>query len=156
MAFADDLLDQAYHLARKENKKPKQASLRCAVSTAYYALFHLLIEETVANWKRTAQRARLARAFEHRKMMTASKKVTKSPFPGGHPATIADLKKVAHAFVQLQEHRHMADYDNSTNWSRTQALAQINLAADAFRSWRSVRAEAIAQEYLLWFLVDRP
>ena len=70
-----------------------------------------------------------------------------------------EIRKIVNellGLVQLQEHRHMADYDNSTNWSRTQALAQINLAADAFRSWRSVRAEAIAQEYLLWFLVDRP
>jgi hypothetical protein len=38
MSFADDLLEQAYHLANRESKKPKQASLRRAVSTAYYAL----------------------------------------------------------------------------------------------------------------------
>jgi len=50
MAFADDLLEQAYHLARRERKNPTQASLRRAVSTAYYALFHLLIDEAVGNW----------------------------------------------------------------------------------------------------------
>ena len=37
MAFADDLLEQAYHLVRKDGQNPKQASLRRAVSTAYYA-----------------------------------------------------------------------------------------------------------------------
>jgi uncharacterized protein (UPF0332 family) len=50
MAFADDLLKQAYHLANRESGEPKQASLRRAVSTAYYALFHLLIDEAVGNW----------------------------------------------------------------------------------------------------------
>jgi uncharacterized protein (UPF0332 family) len=45
VAFADDLLEQALHLANRERKGPRQASLRRAVSTAYYALFHLLISE---------------------------------------------------------------------------------------------------------------
>jgi hypothetical protein len=143
MAFADDLLEQARHLARREKK--------------YYALFHLLIEETVANWKRSEQRHRLARAFEHHKMKKASEKATKSAsFPGANPLAVADLQAVAIAFIQLQQHRHSADYDNSVSWSRTQALAQIDLAGEAFRSWRGVRNEKIAHEYLLWFLVDRP
>jgi len=41
MAFPNDLLEQAKHLAIREKKRPRQASLRRAVSTAYYALFHL-------------------------------------------------------------------------------------------------------------------
>lgn len=45
MVFADDLLKQAYHLTNKGEQKP-DSSLRAAVSTAYYALFHLLIDET--------------------------------------------------------------------------------------------------------------
>src|ERR1035438_8189681 len=31
MAFAEDLLEQAYHLARRERTKPRQASLRRAI-----------------------------------------------------------------------------------------------------------------------------
>ena len=34
MAYPDDLLEQALHLATREKRKPKQASLRRAVSTA--------------------------------------------------------------------------------------------------------------------------
>ena len=49
MAYPEDLLEQANHLARREPKRPKQASLRRAVSTAYYALFHLLIGQAVRN-----------------------------------------------------------------------------------------------------------
>jgi len=39
MAFAEDLLEQAEFLANRESVQPKQASLRRAVSTAYYAVF---------------------------------------------------------------------------------------------------------------------
>ncbi len=40
-----ELLKQAHFLARKEPKKPTQASLRRSVSASYYALFHLLVDE---------------------------------------------------------------------------------------------------------------
>jgi hypothetical protein len=68
------LLEQARHLARREKTRPRQASLRRAVSTAYYALFHMLIGEATLNWKRVDQRDLLARFFEHGKMKTASDK----------------------------------------------------------------------------------
>ena len=72
MALAEDLLEQAFLLLNKESKNPKQASLRRAVSTAYYALFHLLIQEASANWSRKDMRDYLARAFEHGTMRQAS------------------------------------------------------------------------------------
>ena len=43
MRLPEGLLEQAQHLVKREPKRPKQASLRRAISTAYYALFHLLI-----------------------------------------------------------------------------------------------------------------
>lgn len=43
MSFALDLPDVARSLARLDEEPPRQATLRRAVSTAYYALFHLLI-----------------------------------------------------------------------------------------------------------------
>jgi hypothetical protein len=51
MPFANELLKDAYHLAQRGGKNPTQASLRRAVSNAYYALFHLLINDFVLNWK---------------------------------------------------------------------------------------------------------
>lgn len=152
MAFAEDLLEQARHLARREKGRPKQASLRRAVSTAYYSLFHLLIADAVANWRRSDQRAALARVFEHRKMNSASSDAAKKQFPGQNATYVDHLKTVANAFVQLQQHRYTADYDNSQKWSRTQVLAQISLATKAFTSWRAIRTERIAQDYLLSFL----
>lgn len=57
MALCDDLLEQAFHLARREPTRPRQASLRRALSTSYYALFHFLAAEAAANWKAPEQRA---------------------------------------------------------------------------------------------------
>jgi hypothetical protein len=62
------MLEQSRDLANREPKRPRQASLRRAVSTAYYALFHLLATETTKNWKRPAERFTLARMFEHTSM----------------------------------------------------------------------------------------
>ena len=45
MGFCVDLLAQARSLATSDAKKPKQANLRRAISSAYYALFHFLCEE---------------------------------------------------------------------------------------------------------------
>jgi uncharacterized protein (UPF0332 family) len=56
MPYPAHLLEQAKHLANREKKRPRQASLRRAVSTAYYALFHLLIYEATLNWKRVDPR----------------------------------------------------------------------------------------------------
>ena len=41
----EDLIDLAGSIAALDKKKPKQAHLRRAVSTAYYAVFHYLVDE---------------------------------------------------------------------------------------------------------------
>jgi hypothetical protein len=46
-SLPEHLLEQAKHLARRERTRPRQASLRRAISAAYYALFHLLIRDAV-------------------------------------------------------------------------------------------------------------
>jgi len=158
MAYHDDLLQQALQLVHKEPKKPKQASLRRAVSTAYYALFHLLISEAVANWSRKNLRAALGRAFDHNTMKAASNRIQdrrQFPFSGKDPAVVAALNTVAKTFAQLQEKRHTADYDNTTFWTRTDALAQVKSAEQAFRAWNPIRREQIAQEYLVSLVVKR-
>src|SRR5216684_7023359 len=72
MAFHHDLLAVARDLLEEEF--PTQATLHRSVSTAYYALFHLLIHEACSNWARPEHRINLARAFEHKQMLSASDK----------------------------------------------------------------------------------
>ena len=158
MAYHDDLLAQALHLVHGEPRKPKQASLRRAVSTAYYAVFHLLISEAVANWNRVTLRAALGRAFDHNTMKAASNRIQdrrQFPFVGEDPRVVAVLKGVAKTFAQLQEKRHTADYDNTTFWTRTEALVQIKSAEQAFSTWKTIRNEQIAQAYLVSLVVKK-
>jgi len=147
MAYHDDLLDQALHMALRDPTRPKQANLRRAVSTAYYALFHLLISESVSYWRLKRQRTLLARSFEHRKMKGVCNNCR---------SRNADLKGVAEAFVDLQSARHVADYDNSTAWTRSETLFQIDKSATAFEMWNRVKTHAEAQDLLLsLFAADR-
>jgi hypothetical protein len=155
MSFPDDLLQQAYHLANKERKNPKQASLRRAVSTAYYALFHLLIDEALSNWGLARQRSILARTFEHGKMRSVCDTHVKSFMSSGQPASGLQLKNVASAFIQLQQERHAADYDNAVVWSRTNTVSAIDIAKAAFRDWRAIRTQPQAQDYLLQLFLPK-
>jgi len=147
MAYHDDLLDQADHLAVRDPKRPKQANLRRAVSTAYYALFHLLVSEAVSYWRIERQRAALARSFDHRKMKGACSSC-RSP--------VAELKAVAEAFVILQQSRHLADYDNSKAWTRVDAVTEVTRARGAFAQWERIKTRAESQDFLLsLFAADR-
>jgi hypothetical protein len=100
MAYPDELLDSAMSLFQVSPET--QATLRRAVSSAYYALFHLLIGDACKNWSRAEQRGRLARKFEHARMLAASKQCVdkyKSAAPG---TTDSNLFTVAHAFFNFR------------------------------------------------------
>jgi hypothetical protein len=133
--------------------------LRRAVSSAYYALFHLLIDEAVAKWKIASQRKQLARIFEHARMNAASDRLLNArefPFTGQDPAKVAHLRRIAATFGRLYVHRQRADYDTAFPWSRTDVVELIDSVADAFRSMQAIRDETITHDYLLsLFLKDR-
>jgi hypothetical protein len=153
MAYHHDLLQQASELAHKNPTNPKQADLRRAVSSAYYALFHLLIFETIANWSLDSSRNSLGRMFEHKKMKDASKRLSQLPFTNEDPTIVQNLKALAQIFVDLQDKRNTADYDNGTVWTLTQTLATVLRAFRAFDLWRSIQNQKIAQDYLVSLLI---
>jgi hypothetical protein len=155
VAFADELLEQAYHLANRGHPHPNEASLRRAVSTAYYALFHLLIDEAVGNWAIERQRAVLARTFDHGKMRSICDGCVKAFYSAGQPTSGVPLKNVADAFGLLPRQRHIADYDNSLSWSQADAMGAVDLAVDAFEDWQSIREVAEAQDFLLQLFLPR-
>jgi len=153
MSFPEDLLHQAYDLAAKEPGEPKQASLRRAVSASYYALFHLLIDETVSKWAIERQRSSLARTFVHDGMKRKCDEVVKRVKDGAHLPD--ELNTVAKNFLRLQEHRHIADYDNSKQWSRASVNVVLTLATDAFRAWSAIGTHDEAQDFLLQLLFPK-
>ncbi|MEZ5301676.1 MAG: hypothetical protein R3F11_13645 [Verrucomicrobiales bacterium] len=66
MSIPKDLLDQARKLANSDPKKPKQANLRRAASSSYYALFHFLSEESVKIFVGAGQQDRMRRDLARR------------------------------------------------------------------------------------------
>lgn len=153
MAYHDELLQQAFDLV---HQNLNQADLRRSVSSAYYAVFHLLISETVVHWSLDSSRSALARMFEHSTMKRVSLKLAdlqQFPFAGEDPAAVLNLKAVAKVFCQLQDKRKIADYDNATHWTHTEALREVTAAAKAFACWQSVKQEKIAQDYLVSLLI---
>ena len=159
MAYSDGLLQLAAELANLDVAEPRQASLRRSISTAYYALFHKLIEESTANWAHTGLRTELGRVFEHGKMKSAcaerSRQLNVLARNGIATEGGQKLLLVVDAFLVLQEARHLADYDNGKEWTRTDALEHIALAAEAFTSWSAIRDDDDAQAVLVALLGKR-
>jgi len=154
MAYHDDLLRLASDLIEKDGAS--QADLRRAVSTAYYALFHLLISETTLNWSRDSSRNALGRMFDHGMMRRVSDRVADSkrmPFAGEDAVTVSSLRLVAKGFVDLQDLRHVADYDNGTFWNLWEAIDAVTTALSAFDVWHDIKHADIAQEYLVSLLI---
>src|SRR5260370_7667795 len=92
MAYHDDLLAQALQLVHVS--PPSQLSLRRAVSSAYYAVFHFLISEATSNWSNTSLRTALGRAYDLGIMKTASNPILNPkhfPFTHEHPPTAPTL-----------------------------------------------------------------
>jgi hypothetical protein len=146
VGLADDLLDDARHLAAKGDADNRDSCRRRAISTAYYAVFHLLVEDFVANWPFADQRARLARMFNHQKMREA----TFAPVDKRNPSPAeTQLVDVVTAFGQLQADRHRADYDTGWRLVGTDVANAITLAETTFSKWRAVRGDNVARDHLM-------
>jgi uncharacterized protein (UPF0332 family) len=159
MGLAEDLLQQADHLATYEGLNPSQASLRRAVSTAYYALFHLLVEEAALRWNGSPEaKTGMERGFQHGPMKNVSIQFRKQAWQdwhGNQRQIPSAIQKIASAFVDLQEERHTADYDNHEQWSVTDVQAILDTARSAFQHWHSIRTDPMAGNYLLAMLLNK-
>jgi uncharacterized protein (UPF0332 family) len=157
MGIAEDLLTLAGRLANPAPGELEQASFRRSISTAYYALFHLLVQEAVQCWSGSATaRFGLERRFEHRTMKEVSNAVLRSSWRGWStpsPAVPTELEAVAQVFVKLQEARQQADYDNATTWESMDVQALVTDAQTAFANWGKIRTHPAANEYLLSLLI---
>jgi uncharacterized protein (UPF0332 family) len=159
VSLAEDLLEQARHLAARDSGRPRQASLRRAVSAAYYSLFHLIVDDASSFLVRGSRlRPVVARSFEHKNVRMAAVAVgdvARRPH-GNHwmlpllnsPISI-DLVEVCDAFVNLQEHRHRADYDSTMRFTRVQTNGLVSDAFWAHARWRAERNSHNARAFML-------
>ena len=157
MSLHEDLLEQAGHLAKRESSgRPKQASLRRAISAAYYALFHLLIDEASRLYVADDRLVNcLNRVFAHYEMNEISKSFAsgelpkvldpvKGMFPIAHP-----LRDVAQAFVDLQQARHDADYNLAERFTLSETVSFVDQARKAIESWETLRKDDLAASTFL-------
>ena len=98
------------------NRRPKDVALRRAVSDSYYAVFHALCQLSADNLVGVIHRnseawRRLYRGHEHGKLKIEFKN---SAIRNIDPS----FARIGAAFVQLQEARHIADYDPFTPYLR--------------------------------------
>lgn len=160
------LLAQALHLARRDRFRPEQVNLRRAVSSAYYALFHGLVDAScvrLAGPGRSQQELRrvLARTFTHAEMQRASRAFAQ----GGNGLTTglrralggveisAGLRELAQLFHRLQDDRLEADYDLAVRWRRGDVLVQIRSVGASLVYLRNERSARDLRTYLASILV---
>lgn len=169
MSFPADLLEQARQLAVGSPGRPKQAAVIRAVATAYYALFHLISEETAkpligATNQERARRDLARRAISHSKLKdvcreflkTTPKVILKPLWASTGIAGDSDLAAICNGIIDLQERRHTADYDLGSPIRKLDALDACDTAERAMNAWvhlRQTKPEAavlFATAVLLW------
>jgi hypothetical protein len=170
LRYADQLVEQARSLAEQDPTRPAQASLRRAVSAAYYALFHFLIGEASKELlprEAKALRSVVSRTFVHAEMAEASKAFSKAHAKGVlelHESLRASLRRapvhacvasMSSAFADAQQARSKADYDLSRRVRKHEALAYVQQAEDEISSWRSSGTHPSKPAYLVSLLLWR-
>jgi uncharacterized protein (UPF0332 family) len=154
-----DLLEQARGLAFREPGKPRQASLRRAVSTAYYSLFHFLLHEATNRLfpaKPATLRKRASRAFTHFEAKSVCEIFAREK--GRIKDLTADpveqqLTEIAAAFVELQDARQRADYDLMQAFDRVQVIDYIDQARIAMAKWKMIKNNPNANVFLAALLI---
>ena len=159
MSLAEELLNQARFLANLDPHRPVQANLRRAVSSAYYAVFHLFSAEVAAQIVSAGPsglRGRTQRALNHNSMYKAAESFSQ---PGARPRNLpadialsapvsAELNSIAKGFKQLQDERHAADYDVSRSFDRFEVLAPVKTAEGIFADWNNEKKSGNAPVFL--------
>lgn len=134
-----DFIRTARKLAKGKAKKPQQADLRRAQSTAYYAMFHCLAKcagDTLIGTNSTTRSNKawkqVYRSLRHTKIKECCKNTNiMNQFP-------IDIQDFANVFVDLQIKRHDADYDPRATFYRSAVLQDVEDAETAIRAFLRV------------------
>lgn len=142
-----DLIETARGLTELSPRRPVQANLRRAVSTAYYAMFHCLASSAAnlligRRGNRSSARHQAAwhqvyRALEHGMARNACQhKQVLEEFP-------LEIRDFAQSFVDLQQARQRADYSlDGDDYYKSDVFAEIDAAELAVRQFEQADVEA--------------
>lgn len=139
----DHLLDHADRLAATGGAgAPRQTDLRRAISAAYYALFHAVASAVADDLagrthRHTARYALVYRTINHGSLRRLCEQVRAGTVPPKHTAYVpkggfgADLIAFSSALIDLQEKRHLADYDPLFRARASDAVLAVATARSA-------------------------
>ena len=132
-----DLLSTAQYLLGRHKGKPKQADLKRATSTIYYALFHTLArccadcmiggfnsDRSKPAWRQVYRSLDHGFAKQQCKDLTTIRKFPK------------DIEDFSNSFVTMQYKRHQADYDPDCRITKSEVLndySQVTTVIEKFR-----------------------
>lgn len=153
----DHLLDQAIKLTTvPAGGAPRQVDLRRAISSAYYAVFHAVVTGAAddfagATHRHTPRYELVYRSINHSSLRRICDTVVKTTLPekfqkyapkkGFGP----ELEALANAVIELQEKRHLADYDplfHAKSSDAVMAIATARTALDRLRGASRTRRKA--------------
>ncbi len=151
--LTEDQLDVAEFLAAKADpRKPRQAALRRAVSTAYYALFQALSKmcaDALVGWTQPWQAfTPIFRSVEHGRTLT----VLNERGPGRTHPLGTKVETIGLAFRELQAVREWADYSpephphprrtaEGASFSRAEAASLVAAARAAVSELESLDSD---------------
>lgn len=144
----DHLLDQAERLIASTGGTARQVDLRRAISSAYYALFHAVTTEAaddlVGRTHRQTPRYRLAyRSIDHKSLLRLCEDIVKTKLPAKYAGYEPsggfgpDLQAFADSVVDLQEKRHLADYDPLFRVNKSEAVLAVETGRSALTRFKS-------------------
>ena len=123
-----DLIETARGLTELSARRPSQANLRRALSTAYYAVFHCLaatVADALMGKRRGDAWHQAYRALEHGSARRACQNMqVLREFP-------SSIQRFAKTFGDLQSVRHRADYALDGRYNKPDVLADIGRAETA-------------------------
>jgi uncharacterized protein (UPF0332 family) len=153
MPLPVDLMRHARELATRRGR-PSQVNLRRATSAAYYALFHLFVNEVIERMVPSEPpilRLRAARAVQHgeiKQVCIDFRNPPKKLQPLLGQQVSSELRVIAKIFIDLQDDRHTADYDVSVHLSQSAVLNSVTNAETAFDLWKRLRLTSEANIFL--------
>lgn len=168
MSLAADLLEQAKDLLdsqRPENRgRPKQVDLRRSISTAYYSLFSLLVEEAATAMigggsKKKALRGYVSRAISHEAIRGVCKgfanrnpddKIKNALADHEIPGDLAYIAITCH---DLQVERQEADYNFIRSFTKDEAIDIVEEVAEAHRRWKVIKDNEATKVFLTALIV---
>lgn len=146
-ALTHDLLSVAETLAQQSGTaNVRQACMRRAVSSSYYAVFHALsyvCADRLVGWSQTDILPPIYRSLDHAPVRNKL---------NGRDALQIDpaLPRIGALFAKLQEERHKADYSPpSALFNRTKCLTLIADARDAIALIEGLETKARLQLAIL-------